>query len=261
MPPEQTLHRDTASQERVQGAADALHRAFVEGEVIDDLPPNCRPATVDEARRVHDALVHRLGGHGGWKVGQMQPGREPSCAPLPAHRILHSPARWDFGGSGPLEIEVEVAVLIGQELGGSGPISPQQVVAAIASLHPALEVVSSRLRQRQSLPALTALADLQAHGGLVLGPPTRDWQSLDLAGLAMSLSVDGQPVAQVATGASQERMLAALGWLAHHARERGKPLRPGQVILTGARILATPVPRPARLLAQVQGLGRVELAV
>jgi 2-keto-4-pentenoate hydratase len=39
------------------------------------------------------------------------------------------------------------------------------VVAAIASLHPALEVVSSRLRQRQSVPALTALADLQAHGG------------------------------------------------------------------------------------------------
>ena len=86
-------------------------------------------------------------------------------APLPAHRILHSLARWNFVGSGPLEIEVEVVVLVGQELSGSSPISPQQVVAAIASLHPALEVVSSRLRQRQSVPALTALADLQAHGG------------------------------------------------------------------------------------------------
>jgi hypothetical protein len=34
-------------------------------------------------------------------------------------------------------------------------------------------------------------------------------------------------------------------------RAHGKPLRPGQVILTGARILATPVPRPAQLRAQV----------
>lgn len=69
-------------------------------------------------------------------------------------------------GNGPLEIEVEVAVLIGQKLSGSGPIGPQQGVAAIALLYPIPEVVSSRLRQRHSLPALTALADLQAHGGL-----------------------------------------------------------------------------------------------
>ena len=66
-------------------------------------------------------------------------------------------------GNCPLEIEVEVAVLIGQELSGSGPIGPQQGVAAIALLYPAPEVVCSRLRlrQRQSLPALTALADLR----------------------------------------------------------------------------------------------------
>jgi 2-keto-4-pentenoate hydratase len=44
-------------------------------------------------------------------------------------------------------------------------------------------------------------------------------------------------------------------------RAHGRPLRPGQVILTGARILATPVSRPAQLRAQVQGLGSVELAV
>ena len=243
----------------IEAAAGQLQRAFEDGADIDDLAPDCRPQSLADARRVQDALVDKLGGHGGWKVGQLQPDREPGCAPLPARRILRSPAMWNFGVGGPLEVEVEVAVLIGQDLSQTGALDLTTVRAAVASLHPALEVVSSRLRHRQSLPALTALCDLQANAGLVLGPPTKSWAALDLAHLAMTLSIDGQVAAQTEAGPSQERMLAALTWLANHARERGKPLRRGDVVLTSARILATPVPPKARIEAMVQSLGTVQL--
>lgn len=246
--------------EQITAAATQLLHACEHGSEIDDLAPDCRPPTVADARRIQDALVDKLGGHGGWKVGQLQPGREPGCAPLPAKRILRSPASWTLPVSGPLELEVEVAVRIGQDLTHTDIMDPATVRAAVASLHPALEVVSSRLRQRQSLPPLTALTDLQANAGLVLGRATESWTAIDLARLGMTLSVDGQLVAQVGAGPSQERMLAALTWLANHARDRGRPLRRGDVVLTGARILATPVPRQARILAQVQMLGTVELA-
>lgn len=246
--------------EQIDAAATQLLQAWEHGTEIDDLAPDCQPPTVADARRIQEALVDKLGGQGGWKVGQLQAGREPGCAPLPANRILSSPAAWSFEVSGPLELEVEVAVRIGQDLTDSAVMDPATVRAAVASLHPALEVVSSRLRQRQSLPPLTALSDLQANAGLVLGPATETWSVIDLARLGMTLSVDGQLVAQAGAGPSQERMLAALTWLANHARDRGRPLRRGDVVLTGARILATPVPRKARILAQVQMLGTVELA-
>jgi 2-keto-4-pentenoate hydratase len=241
-------------------AAGQLLRAFEDGTDIDDLAPDCRPQSLADARRIQDALVNKLGGHGGWKVGQLQPDREPGCAPLPARRIMHSPAAWSFSASGPLEVEVEVAVLIGQDLTQAGALDLATVRAAVASLHPALEVVSSRLRHRQSLPALTALCDLQANAGLVLGPPTESWTTIDLAHLAMTLFIDGQVAAQTEAGPAQDRMLAALTWLANHARERGKPLRRGDLVLTGARILATPLPHGARIQARVQDLGGVELS-
>ena len=251
----------TTDQDTIDRAVGELLLAYNSGSVLDDLSAACRPRTVDGARRIHDGLVGKLGGHGGWKVGRVRPGQEPGCAPIPRNRILHSPARWVFPLSGPVEIEVEVAVLIGRDLTQPGIIGTQEVRASIGALHPAIEVVSSRLRNKEALPALTAMADLQGNAGLILGPAAHDWHALDLARLRMELFIDGQRVAQIDSGPSQDGLLASLTWLANHARDRGKPLRRGDAILTGARVRSVVVERNAEVCAKVEGLGDVELSM
>ena len=241
-------------------AVDELFAAYRSGQQLEDLPASCRPSSIAEARQIQDQLVERLGGHGGWKVAPIQPGVEPGCAPIPRERVLHSPARWAFPGSAGLELEVEVAVSFARDLDGTAPIGPDEIRAAIAGLHPALEVVASRFRDRASLPVFTTTADLQNNGGLIAGPATTDWQAIELDRLAIELLFDGRPAAKADSGAHRDSMLASLTWLANHARSRGKPLLRGQMVLTGARIKPTPVERGVRVQARLNGLGTVELA-
>ena len=243
----------------LNGAVAQLLHAYRSGTVLDDLTLPCRPQSVAQARAIQHGLVEQLGGHGGWKMGKLDAGIEPGCSPISRERILQSPAQWKFAASAPLELEVEVAVSFNRDLTGPAIISKEELRAAIAHLHPALEVVSSRFRQRAILPALTTTADFQSNAGLILGPGLGDWQSLDLGHLEMELLFDGQRVAQASDGADQNQMLDALTWLANHARDCGKPLRQGDAILTGARIKPVLVPRGVLVQANIRGMGTVEL--
>jgi len=247
------------SQDYIDRAVEELLLAYSLGSVVDDISPAYRPRSVKDVRRIHDGLVERLGGHGGWKVGQIQPGQEPGCAPIPRNRILQSPASWTFPLNGPLEIEVEVAVSIGRDLTQARVIGTQDVLDSIEALHPAIEVVSPRLRNKDALPALTTMADLQGNAGLIVGPPRLDWQSLDLATLAIELFIDGKHMVAVNRGPSQTQLLASLTWLANHARDRGKPLCGGHTILTGARARCAIAGEIETIHATVHGLGNVDL--
>lgn len=243
----------------LNGAVAQLLHAYRSGIVLEDLTSACRPQSVAQARDIQHGLMERLGGHGGWKVGKLEAGIEPGCAPISRERILRSPAQWKFPVNAPLEIEVEVAVSFSRDLTGSAVIGKEELRASIAQLHPAMEVVSSRFRRKEILPALTTTADFQSNAGLILGPGIGDWQSLDLGHLEMELLFDGQRVAQASNGADQNQMLDALTWLANHARECGKALRKGDAILTGARIKPAVVQRDVLVQANVRGLGTVEL--
>ena len=97
------------------------------------------------------------------------------------------------------------------------------------------------------------MADLQGNARLILGPAAHDWQALDLARLRMELFINGQSAAQIDSGPSQDGLLARLTWLANHARDRGKPLRRGDAILTGARLRSVLVEQNAEVCAKVQG--------
>lgn len=243
----------------LNGAVTQLLHAHRTGTVLEDLTSPCRPQSVSQARAIQHGLIERLGGHGGWKMGKLDAGIEPGCSPISRERILQSPAQWKFPVNAPLEIEVEVAVSFNRDLTGSAILSKEEVRASIAHLHPALEVVSSRFRQKAILLALTTTADLQSNAGLILGPGIGDWQSLDLGHLEMELMFDGQRVAQASNGVDQNQMLDALTWLANYARECGKALRKGDAILTGARIKPVVVLPGVLVQANIRGLGTVEL--
>ena len=67
-------------------------------------------------------------------------------------------------------LEAEIAFLMGEDLPPrETPYTREEVVAAIASCHPAIEVLESGLIDPTQAAKMSMIADLQMHGGFVYG--------------------------------------------------------------------------------------------
>jgi 2-keto-4-pentenoate hydratase len=213
------------------------------------------------AYAVQDETMHGLGPIGGWKVGAKDPAMQPACAPLPACGLFPTGATllgppWRMRG-----IEVEVAVRLGCDLiPGDGELDAATLANAIECLLPVIEVVETRLADwRVSVP-LAQLADLQSHGGLVIGEPSKlSPHELDLRSIDAYLAFDGQPVASTHGANPAGDVWRLLAWLARHCAERGQPLRAGQVITTGSCTGMLFAPEGAHVQAQLDQIGLVDV--
>ena len=237
--------------------ADLLLAQRRAGTTISDLPAALVPGSAAEAYAVQDAILAALGPVGAWKVAPMPAEGEPFCAPIPARDVHADGATLSRGGLHGLAVEVEVAVTLAKGFPDAArPVTPQAVREAIGSIHLALELVASRYHDRKAVPPLAAIADLQSNGAVVLGAPVPAATLPEFAAQAMSLSLDGEIVQTTAGNAATADVLASLAWLAAHAAARGLPLKPGDVVITGARLGPTPF-AGAAALAEAPGLGTV----
>lgn len=219
-----------------------------------------RPETLEEAYAVQDAITANLGPVGGWKVSPMRPGSEPRCSPLPSSFFHEAPATVPGAVLAECLAEVEIAVRLGRDLPAPDGIPAAAAVAdAIASVHAAVELLSSRFDATADAPDLHRLADLQNCAGVVVGAGLRDWTALEFDALPLGLLLDGSGHAGGPVQPTTERTLAAIGWLAHHAQRRGLPLRAGHVIITGARLGPIAVGSSARIVATVGTLATIEI--
>ncbi|WP_431284589.1 2-keto-4-pentenoate hydratase [Humitalea sp. 24SJ18S-53] len=247
-------------------AADQAARLLLDvrggGSRLAKLPDGLQPATIAQAYAIQDAVNLALGPVAGWKVSPLRGTDPPNCAPIGAALIHASPARLASGALPGAEIEGEVAVTLGRDLPPRAtPYGPDDLGAAIASVHLAVEVLSSRFQDRKAVPPLGVVADSQGNAAVVLGPARGDWRDLELGGVAMRLLVGGAEVASVAGGADTANVLASLAWLANHAAARMGGLRRGDVVITGARAGPRPIGLGATtVVADAPDLGRVEIA-
>jgi 2-keto-4-pentenoate hydratase len=217
------------------------------------------------AYAVQDLVARALGPVGGWKVGAAGPAAEPGCAPLLAVGIFKSGAAlvgppWRARG-----VEVEVALRLGHDLvprnGDRGPLEAARVIEAIDAVLPAVEIIETRLADWRESTPLAQLADLQNHGGLVIGEPSPiDVREVDLRTVQAYLAFDGQPVASTCGANPAADIWRLVGWLAWHCAQRGMPLRAGQVITTGSCSGMLFAPEGAFVQAQLAGIGQVELS-
>ena len=215
----------------------------------------------DHAYAVQDLVVQSLGPIGGWKVGAKGIDRVPTCAPLPAAGILVSPATLADGAWRARGIETELAVRFDHDLPErDAPYTRAEVEAAIGAVMPAIEVVETRLLEFPSAPALAMLADMGAHGALVLGAAI-DFQPglLDTTGLAARQWFAEDEVADSVGGNPAIDLGRVLVWLANHCAGRGLGLRQGHVVTTGSCTGMLFAPAGSRVRGVVEGVGACEL--
>nr|WP_295891722.1 fumarylacetoacetate hydrolase family protein [uncultured Devosia sp.] len=224
--------------ETIAAFAARLIAAHDGGPLIDTVPDHLVPADAAGAYAMQDQIIGQIGAVGGWKV--LAGASELTCSPIPANRYFADGASVSSSQHRFVLAEVEIAVKLGADLGANADAAA--VEAAIASLHPVLEMVGSPFVDRDAVAANAKMGDLQSNGCVVVGPALDPAIRNELSTLPVRLLLDGTEAKSAATGASWGATVEALRWLASHAAARDLPLRAGQVIISGARALAPHAP-------------------
>ena len=224
-----------ADKDRLHRAAEMLLTARRTVQPIDDLPQALRPQSLEEAYYIQDVILEALGKPGGWKVGASSPEAVPLYAPMPYIHFGERGARVTTQYRRLRGVEAEIAFLMGDDLPPrSLPYTREEVVAAIASCHPAIELLESALLDPDACNRLTSIADLQSNGGFIPGDAVPGWQSFDFASLGAQMNVDGFVRVTGGKNSAGSDMLRLVQWLANEAQERTGGLRAGQWITTGS---------------------------
>lgn len=228
----------------IEQAAQALRQARLQRQPIDPISTSHGIAGLEPAYAVAQAnVLARLAEPGrrivGIKVGLTSKAVQQQLGvDQPDFGVLFDDMEYLDGDSIPMsrliqpKVEAEVAFVVGRELASAAP-SWSEFLCAIAYALPALEIVDSAIRDWK-ISLVDTVADNASSALYVLGQQPVALGALALGELGMQMTVNGQ-TASVGTGAAcLGHPLRAAYWLARTMAERGQPLQPGQVILSGA---------------------------
>jgi 2-keto-4-pentenoate hydratase len=226
----------TGAQERqMMDAADMLLDARRTCKPIMDLPVDHRPTTMEEAYFVQDRMSWAYEAIGGWKVGAPTPDATPAFAPMPAAWMSCSGCEMRGITHRYRGLEGEIAFLMGENLPPrSTPYTRDEVIAAIASCHPAIEILETALVDPTKASKLTTVADMALHGGFVFGDAVPDWQNIDFSQESVTLAVDGAVRVEQKGSNTSGDLLRLLPFLANEGAARTEGLKKGDWITTGS---------------------------
>ena len=157
-------------------------------------------------------------------------------------------------------VEAEIAFKIGADLPPREiPYTREEVIAAIASMHPAIEVLETALVDPGQATKLTSVADMAMHGGFVYGDPVPDWQNIDFSKESVTLAVDGAVRVERTGSNTAGDLLRLLPWLANEGASRTDGLKKGDWITTGSWTGNTQANAGATVDARFSTAGRVFL--
>jgi 2-keto-4-pentenoate hydratase len=228
---------------------------------IERLPEACRPVDVAAGYALQSKVAAGLGEVGGYKIGAGGPDETPLYAPIFAHEIYPSGVSLSLAAFPGALIEAEIAFRLRCDLPHRDAAYDLAEVAAAVETLPALEIFGSRYLDPGAVSEGENLADCLANAGLIVGQPFTPPRSghdasRDIASWNIDLVIDGKTGSVRAARHPVGDPLRLVVWLANHLRGSGDGLRAGQVVTTGALVLA-PVGREVR--GDWEGLGSVSV--
>jgi 2-keto-4-pentenoate hydratase len=238
---------------------------------IDELPADCRPVDRVQGYAVQAEVV-RLSGQKvvGWKVaatslaGQKHIGVDgPLAGPLLSRRVLDSGAMVPLKGNIMKVAEAEFCFRFGASLPArQSPYDLPEVLDAVESLHPAIEVPDSRYNDFARVGAPQLIADTACSCWFVLGRATNeDWRARELTNHSVTAHKNGRPAG---TGSGANVLgdpCIALTWIANELRMFGEGLSAGDIVTTGTCVAPVPVAPGDQVRADFGDFGDVTLNV
>ena len=257
------------TEQRKQAASDALWELWRHGRRMAELPAPIRPATREDGYAVQ-ALLEARSAHPlyGWKIaatstaGQQHIGVDgPLAGRLLRERAWESGAELELGANHMKVAEPEFAFRMARTLPArAAPYALDVVMAAVDTLHPAIELPDSRFDDFSKVGAAQLIADNACAHYFVLGPAAPErWRFEDLAQQSVTGSVAGK-LRREGKGANVlGDPRAALTWLANELSRLGIALAAGQVVTTGTCVAPLAVEPTDHVFADFGTLGGVEL--
>jgi 2-keto-4-pentenoate hydratase len=257
--------------DQMQDACALLYRHWSQGTQIEALPPELVPSDRAEAYAVQACIEDFT--HAplyGWKIaatsvaGQRHIGVDgPLAGRILAERVIEDGGSCALGGNLMKVAELEFAFRMGEDLPPRGePYAQDEVLARVATLHPAIELPDSRFAHFERAGLAQLVADNACAHLFVLGPAAQaDWRALDLAAHTGRVLRNGALAQEGIGGNVLGDPRLALTWLANELSRHGLTLKAGQVVTTGTCAKPLTIVAGMRIEGDLGVLGQVSVSI
>jgi len=239
------------------------------GTKLEGLPFEQRPRDRDEGYAIQ-ALIAAQSAHPlfGWKIAATSTAGQqhinvdgPMAGRILAETVIADGGATSLKGNEMLVAEPEFAFRMRTDLGPrSVAYTIPEVLDAVDTLHPAIEVPDSRFADFVSAGAPQIIADNACAHEFVLGPAaTCDWRAIDLVEERPVITRRGERFIGHGRNVLGDPRVA-LAWLVNELSGLGITLRTGEVATTGTCHVPLTIQPGDTVVADFRALGRVSVS-
>lgn len=250
-----------------QQAAELLWTTWNDERRIDAIPEAIRPASRADGYQIQQQVAEESGQPTvGWKIAATSVAGQkhlqvdgPLAGRLLANRVYPNGTPIELGGNAMRVAEAEFAFRLGRDLPPrTDPYELAEVMAAIDTLHPAIEIPDSRYNNFCIVGSSQLIADNACAHYFVLGPATNaNWRTIDLAAHVVRADLDGVSSREgIGSNVLGDPRLA-MAWIANELRQHNIGLRAGDIITTGTSIVPIPIQLGSHIRADFGSIGTV----
>lgn len=264
------------NQTAVVAAATLIASHIREGTRMETLPASCLPASRAEGYQIQAEVVRQLGERGvGWKIAATSVAGQkhinvdgPLAGRLLANRVFAA----DSDAANGIDLrrnlmrvaEAEFTFRMAQPLpprAARGTYGVDEVMAAVGTMHLAIEIPDSRFNDFVSVGAPSLIADLSCASWWVVGPAVAaEWRHLDLSRHEVTAYKNGAVAAHGVGANVLGDPRIALTWIANELATFGPGLQAGDYVTTGTCVVPVPITPGDRLRMDFGVLGTISAA-
>ncbi len=208
--------------------------------------PGPIPTDMDAAYRCQDeAIALWPDAIAGWKVGWIAPdqqriyGEERVVGPIFRRAVrdvrLDDEVEIPIYRGGFAAVEAEYIFRLATDApDGKLDWSDAEAAAIVDTLHVGVEPASSPLATINDLGPAVVVSDFGNNAGLLVGPGVPDWRQRIADGMTCETFIEGRSVGRGGTGRLPKGPLGALAFALMRNARRGRPLKAGCLVSTGA---------------------------
>lgn len=254
--------------DQIAAASRTLRDHWHAGTKLDCLDPLQRPSGRREAYAIQAELERNSAAKlFGWKIAATSEAGQkhinvagPMAGRILAETVIADGGMASMAGNGMCVAEPEFAFRMRADLPPRAvPYTVDEVLSAVATLHPAIEIPDSRFTEFVRAGEAQIIADNACAHLFVLGAPTEsNWRALDLVEEKPTITLSGRQYVGHGRNVLGDPRIA-LAWLANELRELGLTLRAGEVVTTGTCHAPLPIQSGDRLAADFGSIGKVSV--
>jgi len=252
-------------------AAKLIWENWTNNSRLETLPEYCRPMTRQDGYRCQAKLPEASGRKVlGWKIAATSPMGQahinvsgPLAGRILSGQIYQDGAEASLAGNWMRVAEPELAFCLNSTLvSRDRQYSEDEVMKAVGSLHPSIELPNSRFKIFTTVGEAQLLADNACAHEFVLGSRSPDnWQNLDLSKHYVSAKVNSKNGDVWERDGSGANVLGdprkALTWLVNELSAQGISLHAGEFITTGTCMTPLEITTGDSVTADFGVLGKV----